>query len=215
MPGAVSFAQGRLFVWDGGTKLEPSAPTLPVRATIDGTLAAPLADLFAAWCELAGLGLSRVAPDVDSALALHGVDSAPEHEATLALGAANVRVRFAGATQAREEASERMPWLMVDGATIVDWRPGEIRTTITSFEFVSGDRAAIAVAWGELFDGAVRLPSAVVPLTERSAAGDPRRSGGLDAPVDRGHEPASLAALFAAAAAALVLLAWLVRARSA
>ena len=215
VPGVVSLGAGKLWSWDGGTGLRASAEPLSGRVMIDGTLAAPLEELLRAWCELDGLTCVRGEPDATTLLALRGVGAAAEREATLAIGGAQVRVRFAGATDRVPDGFERERWLAAGDATLVDWRPGEIRTTLTAFEFVAGEKADIAVAFGELFQRALRLSSTVVPLTERLAAGEPRRIDVDTLLLDRDRAPTALAAALAGLGAALFALAWLVRARRA
>lgn len=103
-------------------------------------------------------------------------------------------------------------WLRAGDAPVVAHGPGSVRCGIARLGELTGDPAAFAVDWAELFDRAVLPPARCVPLEERAAAGDggleaPREAKPLEAPL----ESPPYAAWLAGAASVLALAALVTR----
>jgi hypothetical protein len=101
------------------------------------------------------------------------------------------------------------PWLVAEGRTVIAAEPGRIRTVLHALDEPAGDPARFALSFARLFDGTARSAPGVVPLSERTAAGEPRSDPGAppaeQSRPERGPYVDAALALWAALCALLAL----------
>ncbi|MEM9380754.1 MAG: hypothetical protein AAGB93_12450 [Planctomycetota bacterium] len=222
VPGPVAADAEGLLEWNGedGAPLarRPGGPRLTLR--VEAAAAGPFAELARLWAEergIAGAQDGRRAGLVVSGPDTEGVERSLEAgrdgwaATAVVLGRPTVAAGFD-------------PWLVAaDGTPLVTVRPGEVRVHASALDVVSRDDAAFAVSAARMLDGALLPPPEVVSLEERRAAGSarseplrtpPERVPAVDVEArvraERGRRAETW---FAALAAALALVAFVLRLR--
>jgi hypothetical protein len=217
VPGpAALLRSGKCLWWEPGSEMaERELPlgAAPATVLLQGAALAvgtPIGDVALAWAQSRGLATSREASVLNAVLHLEGMDDlAPR---AVSLGARLGRDGWnAQGTWMDGEAVSLEPWIANDGRVIIGWRPGYIRVGLAALSEPSGDPAAFAVSWSNLFDRAALAGAGVVSVAARMAVQvegrepadnterDSRAPGGAESQRDSAFQLAPLLAVLAAA----------------
>ena len=231
VPGPVASGPEGELIWDGASLALVAAGSRGL--TYCSSLPAGLIDFLALWAGDRGLesrsappGALAGGPSPDwTALEVQCAGTGPSEPARVARdgwilsgrarGLSASVVDRTGATRALE------PWPSAGesaaGAPLVARAPGLVAIGWTEVDELAGDPVSFAVAWAELFDGALANRPQIVGIDERRAAGEPVRSppAELARGARRSDEPPPVIPLdswLAVAAAALAFAARMTRA---
>lgn len=208
VPGPVGIVAGEHWTWDGSALLS-AGEAAPRRVWIDPASPEALVRVFEAW----RAGRAHAAVDgFEAATDLAVLADGVAVDATGLVGRDGwwSEAGYSLAPAFRDSADAPWAWLWVESArdddegegqpVLVRHGPGRIRHRLVTLSEPSGDPAAFAVSWSELFDRALRPAPGAVSVTERARAGPAAR---------RDPEPPN-AAPARAAAGATALEPWLV-----
>jgi hypothetical protein len=203
VPGPIGREGAARLDWDGERIVRVENAFADLRCFVDPHLPAPLRELAGLWAARRGLAPSSTRSGGELlSITLVGTGAARPVELARDGWSAH-----AGVLAALLPAAGETSWLSADGPCVLA-SPGSLRTSIAELDEPAGDPAAFAVSWGELLDSLLLDPPGVVPLSERTARGEPAWRAPAQAGAGSGSADGALARLCALAAALLALLAW-------